>query len=141
MIVGRITDKVEIPHEPGNYFIFRQLSGVEVDDAREARSRKILQKINSVDRETMAAFRENKDEAVVLPTEIPPKDLYDWEYMIEKAVVGWEGPDYNDIAVDGENKTLLDAKTREWAVDYICEKNFIPLVKSTTSEESSTEDT
>lgn len=141
MIVGNIITPLEVPHEPGNVIHVRELSGLEMDDAREIRSNKVVRSFGIIGGEALVALREARDDGQVDTTVHDPKNDYDWEFLITKAICSWNGPNYDKIECTTENKKLLDRPTLEWLVDRLIERNVVPLVKSLTSVESTKEDT
>lgn len=140
MIVGNRIDKVEVPHEPGSYIHIRELSGMELDEAQEIRSNTSLKKYASLGKETIEVLRNggstNDEElaaARLAAMQADPKLDYDWQYIIDKAVVGWHGPAYDDIEFNDENKKLFDKTTRDWLVEVIILRNVVPEGESQTS--------
>lgn len=141
MIVGSRIDKVEIPHEPGNFIHLRELSGLELDEAQELRSNTALKKYASLGKETIETLREGNsnnsgelDAARALAMQSNPRLDYDWQFIIDKAVVGWSGPDYNTVELTDDSKKLFDKVTRDWLVDEIIKRNVVTEGESTTSE-------
>lgn len=131
MIVGKKIDIVEIPHEKGNHIHFRLLSGLEMDDARDKKSIKTLRRFGELGSETLDIIRSGEAAAQANATQVDhdPVEDYDPEFLITHAIVGWDGPEYNDIECTSENRVQLDEPTLEWAVKYIVEKNTVPLGK------------
>lgn len=142
MIVGNRIDKVEVPHEPGNYIHLRELSGMELDEAQEIRSNTALKKYASLGKETIETLRDGSanssngdiEAARALAMQSNPRLDYDWQYMIDKAVVGWSGPEYDSVELNDENKKLLNKVTRDWVVDEIIKRNVVTDPESLTSE-------
>lgn len=141
MIVGKRIDKVEVPHEPGSYIHIRELSGLELDEAQEIRSNHSLKKYAELGKETLDALRDtnssNNEElaqARLAAAQADPKFDYDWQYIIDKAVVGWNGPAYDDVEFNDDNKKLFDKTTRDWLVEVIILRNVVTEGESQTSE-------
>lgn len=140
MIVGTSVEDLEIPHEPGNTIGIRQLSGLEMDEAEAINSSKSTKRFASLGSEVMQSIREGRD-TTVAPVDIDPIDLYDHEYIIVQSIVRWDGNYYRNLEVSTDNKKKLDKPTKDWLVKEIIARNYVPLVSSTTTETSTTEDT
>lgn len=141
MIVTSTVEDLEIPHELGNFIGIRQLSGLEMDDAQAIMSTKATKRYAALGADVMKSLREGRDDSQVVPTETDPVDQYDHEFLLITSIVRWSGPNYDGIAVNDDNKKALDKTTKDWLVKEIVSRNHVPLVSSTTSETSTTEDT
>jgi len=136
MIVGNTIESIEIPHEPGNFIEIRQLSGLELDDARNVQSISSLKRLGALGSEVIDMIRSGPSDEVKT-TEPDPKELYDKAFVIKHAVQGWHGPNYDNLPCTTENKLLLDETTVNWIFGIIVEKNTIPLGNSQTLERHS----
>lgn len=143
MIVGSTVDDIEIPHEPGNKIGIRQLSGLEMDEAADLKSIKSTRRWGSIGKEALDALRSDTvtqqavtDAGTGTGTEEDPVDNYDREFLITHAIVRWSGAYYSNLECTDENKRLLDEPTLKWIVKEIVTRNYVPLVKLSTLEES-----
>lgn len=130
MIVGRQTYPLEVPHEPGNVIVIRELSGLEMDDAKEIASRKSIRKfaeMGDVLQQLRSARTQEEEEQLALANkEIDQKTLYDWPYLLSHGIVSWSGSNYDGTPCDSDNKLLLDKVTMEWILDEIVNRNTVP---------------
>lgn len=139
MIVTNTVDEVEIPHEPGNKIGIRQLSGLEMDEASAIASQRSLKNYANM-KEAYDAIRDGTTTSVAT-TETDPMLEYDHAYILKKAIVLWNGPNYNTIDCNDDNKLQLDPTTKKWLIELIIHRNHVPLVLSKTSETSMNEGT
>jgi len=128
MLVGK-TERREVPHEEGQWFEFRQLSGSELDDAEEAQTERALKMVRGLDAGTLASMQSQA------PAQPPATaaSQYDADTLVRYGVAAWS---YAEPCSD-ENKRLLDARTREWAVGVILEANVRPAGEASGSAASS----
>ena len=116
MLVGTDdTERVDIPHEPGQWMEFRLLSGRELDEAEQAQTRRFLQMVAGMDAGTLDAMRNlsGTSRADVRP------DTYDKEKLVEYGVAAWS----YGVPCDAAGKAQLDARTRDWAASIVLERN------------------
>lgn len=125
MLVGK-TERRDIPHEDGEWIEFRQLSGVELDEAEEAQTKRSLSLIAGLDEAALGALR--SQQAGAAPSGESP-DRFDKTYLLRRAVTGWSYPDDCTLA----NVDKLDAATRDWAVGVVLEMNTRPLASTPAS--------
>lgn len=110
-LVHKQTYRREIPHEPGQWFEFRPLTGGERDAASESRLRQLLPLVKELEALTNRPAAEDAAD--------DPAVAYDKEMLIRFGVVNWS----YDEPCDDENKAQLDARTREWAAGVIAGDN------------------
>lgn len=118
MLVGK-TERRDIPHEVGQWFEFRQLSGVELDEAEQVQTKASLAMISGLDEAALASLRAQAGTA----REGPAPDKYDKATLLKYAVAGWSYGEPCTLA----NVAKLDALTRDWAVGVVLEMNTRPL--------------
>lgn len=119
MLAGR-TEWREVPHEPGQKIEFRTLSGRELDEAEQEQTKRQMTLAKGWDAETIKTIRAQATDTTV---ERASKDSYDKDTLIRYGIVAWS----DDADCNEQNKALLDAATREWAIDVIVEMNVRPF--------------
>src|SRR3989304_3505866 len=124
MRAGR-TEQRELPHEEGAWITFRTLSGTELDEAGERATQKALALVKGFDPEALRAYQA----AASVQSEAPVSAGYDKDTLIRYVVVGCSECD----PCSDEAKRMLDAATRDWAVEVITEMNTRPLTSMPTS--------
>jgi len=112
-LVGRETERVEVPHEPGQWVELRALSGAELDQAERRNTRRVLEMVQGMDLVGITAPAQEADERE------RRQASYDPETLIKHAVVAWS----YEQPCDDEHKTLLDAPTRTWLAEAILDRN------------------
>mgnify|MGYP001617288402 CR=1 FL=1 len=100
MLTHRITRRIDLPAEPGQWVEARMPSLAILDRAREARSRKAFALMEGVD---LAQLRNIRSE----PTSREPEDDYDWQTMLGACLTGWS---YSE-PLTPENIAELDQAT------------------------------
>lgn len=115
MLVGTDTERIEIPHESGQWMEFKLLSGHELDEAEQAQTKRFLRMVAGMDAGTLDAMRGMSGAQA---GDVRP-DTYDKDKLVEYGVVGWS----YDQPCGTAQKAKLDARTRNWAVDIILERN------------------
>jgi len=120
MLVGK-TERRDVPHEPGEWFEFRQLSGPELDEAEERQTQRALAMVKGLDPGAMAILRE-QGQAAPAGTE----QRYDKDTLVRHAVVAWS---YTEPCED-DSKARLDAATRDWAAAVSVEMNTLGEAKA-----------
>ncbi len=106
MLTGRITRRLDIPHEPGEWMEFRMLSGKQLDEAREVRTQKVAAMLRAMGGEVLKAVRD-EDESEGQD----PLLAFDVDTLLYHGIVGWS----YDAPVTRATIDQLDARTREWA--------------------------
>jgi hypothetical protein len=123
MFAGDETKEVEIPHEPDNFFTFRNLSGPELDEADVAGTRKAAEQMkvlpDSVVNQAMA--KDSGKEA-----ERDEFRGYDQVTLVKYGVQSWRGSKCDATSCDDEAKARLDARTLAWAARIVFEMNVRP---------------
>lgn len=127
-LAGKTTREVAIPHEPGNFFTFRELSGRELDEADRENTRQGMLLLEGMPRmdlsaEQLAAARASQ------PAQ-NPRDSYDKNVLCKYGIASWRGPEYDETPCLFGNIEKLDASTRDWAAGIV-----LDLVLRTVPEE------
>ena len=122
MFAGDETKDLEIPHELGNHFTFRNLSGPELDEADVAGTRRAAEQMKAMPDNIVSqamAKDSGKDEK---------RDEfrgYDQVTLVKYGVQSWSGPKC-DRQCTPEEKANLDARTLTWAARVVFEMNVRP---------------
>ena len=111
MLVGK-TERRDIPHESGNWMEFRQLSGLELDEAEAAAMLKALALVKGLDAGAMATLQAQAGAQ-------EQEQSHDKDTLVCHGIAAWSYPE----PCDEENKRKLDAVTRDWAAAVILEMN------------------
>ena len=109
-IVGRVT-RHEIPHEPGEWFGFRELTGFEMDQARMEGVRQASKLVQGLD---FSAMRDSGQATA------DPRELYDKTTLVRWGVTEWSYREECSL----EMRDRLDARTRDWAAEVILNMNL-----------------
>jgi hypothetical protein len=117
-LAGKTTREVQVPHEPGNYFTFRDLSGHELDEAERENQRKAMLLMADIPRmeisaEQIAAARAGQ------PATKDPRESFDKDVLCKYGIVDWRGPNYEPDPCMFGYIEKLDAVTRDWAAAVI----------------------
>lgn len=123
MFAGDETKELEIPHELGNFFTFRNLSGPELDEADVAGTRRAAEQMkalpDSIVNQAMA--KDSGKEA-----ERDEFRGYDRVTLVKYGVQSWRGPKCDSRQCTPEEKANLDARTLAWAARIVFEMNVRP---------------
>ena len=123
MFAGDETKEVEIPHERGNFFTFRNLSGPELDEADVAGTRRAAEQMkalpDSIVNQAMAKDS-SKDE------ERDEFRGYDRVTLVKYGVQSWSGPKCDTRQCTPEEKANLDARTLTWSARIVFDMNVRP---------------
>lgn len=137
MLTKGITDKRDIPHEPGEWIEIRKLSWIDLDDAREARQAAVFGNVKAMGGEVMAALpkrckkgcgEEKHDGACPPPEEraddsaADPTNEYDQNIMLHRGIVAWS---YEEPS-SGANIDTLDEVTAHWIHGELVVYNTVP---------------
>lgn len=143
MLVDEFTEWREIPHEPGNEFCFRPLSGPERTEAEQKQQKRslalfegltlqkeMLEVIREVQkdrqRQQVEAAKAAVDEALDKAFEpARPEDRFDPQTTVKYGLVDWRGPAYPKACGD-QTKKQLDAATWEWAHEQVVSLSVRP---------------
>jgi hypothetical protein len=137
MLLVNVSEKHDIPGEPGQWLNLRKLSWSQLAEAREAQESRMMERLQSLGAGMMTALRasetpEFEEAKEAASTENGTYDLasYDLLTVLEAGIESWsyDGP------VTTKSLKALDAKTAEWAGQQIlkgsqppdasAEKNF-----------------
>tara|TARA_B100000949_G_scaffold4534_2_gene3936 strand:+ start:7109 stop:7522 length:414 start_codon:yes stop_codon:yes gene_type:complete len=126
MLVSKIVEKIDIPHEEGQWVEIRSLSFTAMEEANDNKQERDLMQVKRMGGDVFEAIvrSSNKTETDSKGEDDAPKkgvtvDSYDKETLLRKAIVGW--------SYDGkptlERIRDLDARTANWLAREIYERN------------------
>ena len=122
--IKNITEWFPIPHEAGNKFMLRRLTGKQLGIAANKRQEGAAKRMNLMGGDVLVALRNVSTEDVIGQSDELKKaaedvlNTYDRDTVLEYGLVGWDGPLYTDPFGKGEVDTL-DLKTLDWAAREI----------------------
>lgn len=129
-IAGSQLTEVEIPHEPNNFFTFRNISGPELDEADLAGTKRAGQQFRDMpDRivsEAMAQDRGGDEDGKRERTPEQQFRGYDASVLVRYGVLRWRGPLYDNVECNDEQRLNLDARTMDWAAREVYRRNTRP---------------
>jgi hypothetical protein len=114
MLTSKVTKRLDVPHEPGEYVEIRRLSWRTLQRAQDAQKADAYQHVKTLGKEGMDAVRD------VTPEQIAAfrKDhasKYDRHVLLSVGIVAWS---YSDKPTD-EEVDELDAATADFVVDEL----------------------
>ena len=121
MLVSEIIEKVEIPHEEGQWVELRKLSFTALEEAGKVRQRKGVADVREMGGDVVEAIMRSSKKQTdgEEGQERDRVESYDWETLIGKAVVGWS---YDKKPTPASIRDL-DSRTARWLVTEICDRN------------------
>ena len=110
MLTTGITNRLEIPHEPGQWMELRMLSWRDLHQAAEAHTLSVLQTARALGGELYQTIISpgTRDSDGTAPDPMAP---YDLELVLKQGVCAWSYPE----EVTPDNLGALDRRTAEWA--------------------------
>jgi hypothetical protein len=124
MRAGRL-ERRDLPHEDGAWVEFQTISGRQIDEAQEVKTKRTMRLVEGLDISTLRAAADT--------AKAEERDSYDADTLIKYAIVNCSECDQ----CTEESKQALDAATRNWAVDVILEMNVRPLASASGSGSNS----
>lgn len=109
-LVSKITKKVDIPHEHGEWIEFRKLSWKQLEKASDIASEASLDRIRKLGGDMVSALRKIADDQ-----DSQPEAKYDQGMILKMGIVSWS----YDAEVSPETIEQLDSQTAEWAMNQI----------------------
>ncbi len=111
-LVSRIRERVDIPHEPGEWVELRPLSGPALEAAREAKVRASIAMMEGYDLDKLRGLNTG-------PTVQQAIDMYHHAILLERSIVSWSYGDF--VAL--RDLDDLDVRTSNWLVGLILDRN------------------
>jgi hypothetical protein len=113
MLVNKITKKVDIPHEEGEWIELKKLSWKQLEQASDASTNALMERMKKMGGDILSALRD------AAPQEQNPEEAkYDISTVLKFGIVRWS----YDAAVK-DNIDLLDDETAQWAFKEILNMN------------------
>jgi len=114
LVGGKI--KVDIPHEPGEWFEIKKLSWRQLELASDVQSEEATKRLKKMGGDIVGAMQRVKTEQV---EQQDPKFTYDRGFVLQAGLVGWS----YDAELNKANIELLDEETARWAFYQIAGLN------------------
>jgi len=107
------TERIPIPHEPGEWMRFQMLSYLTLDKSRKVRMAELTAETATLSKETIAQIREELAAAKNAPViKAEPIQKHDRATLLRHGIAEWS----YEGAVDAED---LDDRTADWAAREI----------------------
>lgn len=143
-MLGSRPIKIDVPHEPGEWFELRKPSWIQEQDAREGGARRgrkaaaefgaaFIRELNKVDPDESEDGAQKRVETAHQRLKVFEYDLsqFDLAVLFEAAITGWSYKrDGLPVPVNAEEIAELDAPTARWLGQEI-----VDLMKPPTEEE------
>ena len=107
MLTSGVVRRVELPHEPGQWVEVRQLSGSQLERAREARSLRAIEIARAMGPELLGAQISTEDRAAAVAVRDPLND-YDRTMLLLAGITAWsyQEPVSPDSIADLDDETM-----------------------------------
>jgi hypothetical protein len=115
-----ITHKLDIPHESGEWFEFRELGWRTLELARETKARASLLGFRDLGPEFLKSLTTTEDAPEGKEAEPSPKDTYDMSVLLRASIASWS----YGVPCSEDNIDNLDQATATWAFDSIIKIHF-----------------
>jgi hypothetical protein len=115
MLTSKVTRQSNIPHEEGEWFRFRMLSGRQLEEASDRITAKYMATVRAIGTESLQALAKDATEATEPEVPRDPVASYDVETLLKYGVVAWS---YQD-KLSPQMLSDLDDVTRVWAAREI----------------------
>ena len=116
MLVGNVVEKLDIPHEPGEWVEVRKLNHKTLARAAALRSEAGIASMKSVGAELLAVIRQAKDDIQgALKAQAVSADTYDRDIVLQGGVVRWSYA----AQVTKESLDDLEEATAKWMAHEI----------------------
>ena len=114
-LTTNVTDKVELPHEPGEHVMIRMLSWRQLEDARRERSRAAMTAMDGVDTELLKGVLADLPDTKEERDEIVTSTEYDRGALLRFGITSWS----YDEEVTHDTIDDLDEVTSEFVATAI----------------------
>lgn len=141
-LTTNVTQRVEIPHEPGEWMEFKKLSRRQLEDAERTRRLESYEELRVMGGELYEALvRGNReqvmqqagvDEAEVAAAQRDPLTRYDTFTLLRHGIKAWS----YDATLSDAARAELDDETAEWAAREILKFSRPQLFEDEEDEQS-----
>lgn len=114
-LVGKVTQRVAIPHETGEWMELRDLSWDTLQKARQRKSTQVLENMRAMGAEMLRELQQTDEGAVREQAEKDVLAVYDQETVLRFGIAAWS----YDAQVSPETIAQLDEDTAAWAARAI----------------------
>jgi hypothetical protein len=115
MITSKVTKQVSIPHEEGEWFRFRMLSGKQLEEAADRIQAKYLSTVKTIGMENIRAFQDEATDEAEPKAKSDPSNAYEVDTILRYGVIAWSYQEKLSPQTLGD----LDDVTRVWAMREI----------------------
>ena len=116
LVAETAMQKVDVPHEDGEWFEIVPLSWADLESARRLKTDDAIKQAAMFDAETLKGIQSNSETATTSPS-----DGLDMATVLNAGIKRWS---YND-AVSPETINRLDERTALWAFDAIATRSVM----------------
>ncbi len=137
MRVKDMLEWVSVPEEEGAEFRMRPLCGGELDQCDEEGTRRVgkqLAAMSGADPELLKELMSADVEATRQKRRGDPTFGLDLSAVVRYGLQEWRGGSYGDVDCSPDEKAGLDARTRDWAADWIASRSRRPVGEDQDSE-------
>ena len=125
IITNETSYEEQVPHEPGQTFTFRYLTGVQMEQAEQRKATQAMMIFKDLPPDmiaaAMASGREAEDQQKDEPED--PYEAHDTTMVLNAGILAWS----YEGEVSEDNISRLDGKTRMWAFRHLVDKNTIDV--------------
>lgn len=113
------TERLDIPHEPGEWVVIKKLPWGLLDGAREARTRTVISRAKDMGPELMASLRDAGNREDVQEALADEVNEYDRAFLFDHAIAEWsydapvsEAGDLDEITADWLAREIVRFNSR-----------------------------
>ena len=118
MLTGDLVERVDIPHEDGEWVSFRYLSWKDLSEAEQVRTQTVMDSARRMGADFYSALSDVKRDPDSGPK---PEDSYDRGWLLRVGIADWS---YKE-PVSPEAVDRLDNRTAVWAIEQIVRINSL----------------
>ena len=91
MLTSKVTTRIELPHESGQWIEVRMPSAWILDKARRAQRQQSIAMIGALDASVLAAWQNNSSQIEQLRDDTPVErsEEYDWLALLQECITAW----------------------------------------------------
>lgn len=123
LVRNLISEKIEIPGEPGQWMQFRRLNSRRIAECMDKKQMDSMQRMKQLGKEGLELIRDaaaGRDKNAVTASD--PIDAYDRDLLLKAGIFAWSYEADIKAELESEDEGL-DAKTSAWAAREILRFN------------------